>query len=231
MGRDVLGRVLKLFPAHRANLLAEAVRKDGLSELMGFARGIGKDFPSPLTADVLARTSPFESILDLSLKEIAGGVAAGEAAARLDMQYNLPDGYMQKLDLSSMAFSLEAREPLLDHELVEWAMRLPWKFKYRGRTGKYLLRKLSYRLLPRHLIDRPKHGFEVPVAHWIRGPLRAWATDLLEDAACYEKLPVSRESVRILFDLHLSGRRNVAPLLWAILMLFCFVREEADRVG
>jgi asparagine synthase (glutamine-hydrolysing) len=138
---------------------------------------------------------------------------------RLDALYTLPDDYLQKVDVASMAFSLEARDPLLDQELVEWAMRLPLRWKLRFGENKYLLRRLLHRYVPASLVDRPKRGFGVPIDRWLRGPLRAWAQERIRDAGAFAALPISRVEVQRLLALHLSGRRDVHPLLWAILML------------
>ena len=141
---------------------------------------------------------------------------------RLDALHTLPDDYLQKVDVASMAFSLESREPLLDHELVEWAMKLPLNWKLRGGVNKYLLRKLAYRYVPREILDRPKQGFGVPIDEWLRGPLKQWALERLHDSALFERLPLDQTKVLALYKLHLSGRRNVHPLLWAILVLLDF---------
>jgi asparagine synthase (glutamine-hydrolysing) len=146
------------------------------------------------------------------------------------MAFTLPDDYLQKVDVGSMAFSLECREPMLDHLLVEWAMRLPDSWKVRGLGTKYLLRKLAYRYVPREILDRPKRGFGVPMARWLRGPLAQWARDTVNQKEAYHILPLRPEVVRRLLDLHLSGKRDVSPLLWAILVLIDFVsRNHATR--
>ena len=141
---------------------------------------------------------------------------------RLDLAHILPEEYLQKTDLSSMTFALEAREPLLDHELVEWSLKLPLEWKLRGRTSKYLLRRLAERYLPREIVERPKQGFGVPIDRWLRGPLRSWARERLEDRRLYERFPLDRARVLRLLDLHLSGTRDTHPLLWAVLMLAPF---------
>jgi asparagine synthase (glutamine-hydrolysing) len=121
-----------------------------------------------------------------------------------------------------MAFSLESRDPLLEHDLVEWAMKLPVSWKLRNGVNKYLLRKLAYRFVPKKILDRPKKGFAVPIDAWLRGPLKAWAEERLHDKILFQDIPLNQHSVLDLWNLHQSGKRNVHPLLWAILMLLDF---------
>jgi asparagine synthase (glutamine-hydrolysing) len=187
-----------------------------------FARSIAKDFDGALAADTVGRT---QSLLDLFTdvaKHFPPGLDASEKGMRLDAFYTLPDDYLQKVDLASMAFSLESRDPLLDQELVEWAMKLPLKWKLRGRQKKYLLRKLAYRYVPREILDRPKQGFEVPIGEWLRGALRTWAISRLTDAKRFEGTPLNQSQIVQLFDLHASGSRNVHALLWAVLVFLDF---------
>ena len=105
-------------------------------------------------------------------------------------------------------------------------MRLPVEYKIRGRNTKYLLKKALCRHLPRELVYRPKRGFGVPVAQWLRGPLRSWALELLHDETLISRLPLERARLRQLFDLHNSGARDAHPLLWASLMLLCYVARH-----
>ena len=121
-----------------------------------------------------------------------------------------------------MAFSLESRAPLLAREVVEWGMKLPIDWKIKGLVNKYLLRKLLYRYVPRELVDRPKRGFGVPVDSWLRNQLSPWASERLENPDLYKNLPLNQSAVKSLFELHKSGKRNVQPLVWAVLMLLEF---------
>ncbi|MCZ6610395.1 MAG: asparagine synthase-related protein, partial [Alphaproteobacteria bacterium] len=136
----------------------------------------------------------------------------------LDTAGYLPDNILVKLDRASMAVSLEARVPLLDHRVVEFAWRLPVRFKRRRGTTKWLLRRVLDRYLPRHLVDRPKMGFGVPVGAWLRGPLRDWAEALLEPTRINGEGLLDGAMVARHWQEHLSGRRNWSYRLWAVLM-------------
>ena len=138
------------------------------------------------------------------------------------LSYTLNDDYLQKTDVATMAFSLESRAPLLGKEVIEWALKLPVSWKLKRNTNKYLLRKLLYRYVPKSIVDRPKRGFGVPIDSWLRHELHNWALERLNNASLYSNLPVNQGPVKGLFALHNSGRRDVHPLLWAILMLLEF---------
>jgi asparagine synthase (glutamine-hydrolysing) len=142
---------------------------------------------------------------------------------RQRMMFNDLVGYMTddilcKVDRAAMAVSLETRTPLLDHRIVEFALALPDRMKIRDGTGKWLLRQVLYRHVPRHLIDRPKQGFGVPIDSWLRGPLRHWAENLLNPARLDKEGFFSSAVVTQKWEEHLSGRKNWQYWLWNILM-------------
>lgn len=149
---------------------------------------------------------------------------------RIDLAYTLPDDYLQKVDLSSMAFSLEVREPMLDHSIFEWSARLPLKYKVRGSVNKYLLRQLAFRHVPREIIDRPKRGFGVPMAAWLRGPLKQWADELLADASLVESLGLKHDRLRSLWTRHQDQRDEAHTTLWAVVVLLQFARTYGASV-
>jgi asparagine synthase (glutamine-hydrolysing) len=134
-----------------------------------------------------------------------------------DQSTFLPDDILQKVDRASMAVSLEVRPPLLDHRVVSFAWRLPRAMRIRDGETKWLLRRVLDRYVPRELVSRPKMGFAIPLAAWLRGPLRPWAEDLLDPSRLAGGL-LDPAPVRRLWDEHVSGRHNRAYALWTILM-------------
>lgn len=140
-----------------------------------------------------------------------------ERCQMLDTLSYLPDDILVKVDRATMAASLEARAPLLDHRVFDLAWRLPDRMKMRDGVGKWALRELLYRRVPRHLVDRPKMGFGVPIDRWLRGPLRDWAEDLLDARRLSEGGVLDASAVGKLWQRHLAGQNWQYPL-WCILM-------------
>ncbi|MET0222010.1 MAG: asparagine synthase C-terminal domain-containing protein, partial [Tardiphaga sp.] len=159
-----------------------------------------------------------------------GGWAAGEMA-RIDAPIDpldrmtladslsyLSDDILQKVDRAAMAVALETRVPFLDKDVVEFAARVPPHMKVRDGRGKWLVRQVLDRHVPRALIDRPKTGFSIPLDGWLRGPLKSWAGDLLSPARLARRGLFEPKRVTRMVDEHMSRRANHAYWLWNVLM-------------
>lgn len=144
----------------------------------------------------------------------------------LDMLSYLPDDILCKVDRAGMGVSLETRIPMLDHRVVEFAWSLPLAYKVRGGVGKWPLREVLLRHVPRELIERPKMGFGIPLHEWLRGPLRSWAEELLDEFRLDNEGYFYSKPIREKWVEHLNGRRNWAHQLWPILMFQAWLAEQ-----
>ena len=138
--------------------------------------------------------------------------------AYLDAISYLPNDILVKVDRAAMSVSLETRMPLLDHRVVEFAWRVPMTLKHRHGQGKWLLRQVLYKYVPKELVDRPKMGFGLPIDSWLRGPLREWAEGLLATSRLKSQGYFDAAIVRKAWNAHLTGSIDQHSLLWNVLM-------------
>jgi asparagine synthase (glutamine-hydrolysing) len=146
----------------------------------------------------------------------------------LDCKTYLVGDINTKVDRASMAHSLEVREPLMDHCMVEWMATLPSSFKVKRNEGKVLLKTAAEQMLPRDILYRPKMGFAVPLARWLRGPLQGRMRDALLGERLAATGVFNREYIATLVEDHCAGRRDHSTPLWTLLMFDAFLRNVAS---
>lgn len=143
-----------------------------------------------------------------------------------DFIYYLPDDIFQKVDRASMAVSLETRAPFMDIDIIDFAMSLPLKYKIRNGQGKWILKELLYKYVPKKLVDRPKMGFGVPIGDWLRGPLKDWSDNLLDKNRLQKEGYLNSEVVYKMWNEHLEGSRDRTNEIWNILMFQLWLENQ-----
>lgn len=204
-------RIRPRLAGDKIHKLASVLSEDSI----GFYRGLITQW-SEASSIVESAEAPDQSLFAPDLRErFADDVSWMQY---IDTLTYLPDDILTKVDRASMAVALEVRVPLLDHRVVEWSWRLPRRLKRRRGKGKWLLRQVAYRYLPKQLLERPKTGFGVPLAEWLRGPLKEWAGDLLSQSSLSAAGLLRASPVVEKWEEHLAGSRNWQHFLWNVLM-------------
>lgn len=218
-GLDLLSRPLNMVrPGEKLYKLARALHHT--HNVDDLYRNLVSEWHDPATL-VLGETG--ERLLEQAslLDDALPGACIQADALRMmyrDFMTYLPDDILCKVDRAAMASSLETRVPFLDHRVVELAWRMPLHMKLRGKVGKWALRQVLYKHVPRELIERPKAGFSIPVGQWLRGPLRDWAEHLLAEPLLRQQGFLRPGPVRKRWAEHQAGQRDHAASLWTVLM-------------
>ena len=160
-----------------------------------------------------------ESWFTEQMAKVDGSVDNLDRMTLADALSYLTDDVLQKVDRAAMAVSLETRVPFLDRDVVEFSCRVPSAMKVRDRQGKWLVRQVLDRHVPRDLVDRPKAGFAIPLDDWLRGPLKDWAHDLLAPETLNQRGWFDSRRVGAVWAEHQQGRRNHGAWLWNVLMV------------
>ncbi len=196
--------------AHRYSSIQSLVQPEKLSQL--------------LNPDILS-FSHNDSFIDYFNN--SGAISNYDKMIRSDLDYYLPGDLMVKADIASMANSLELRSPLLDVSVVEWGLQLPKKYKIKGFETKHILKDIARTLVPAHLIDRPKMGFGIPRAEWLRTELKEMTIDLLTDQKAIQRGWFNSDEVKKVLNTHMSGEDRDSTL-WPLLMLELWARNWLD---
>lgn len=230
--RPLLAIILKNFPGGLAELLIKSLPKryqiknvkDRLPKLAEWVNH--KNFESFYLESISHFNTTNQIVLDGRLEKFKSknlvntilGLNDQEKMMLIDILTYLPDNILHKLDRASMAASLETRIPLLDHRIVEYALRIPLEIKIKDGQGKWPLRQVLYKYLPKEITERPKQGFSVPIEDWLRGPLKQWASELIDKNRLIKEGFFDAEMITQIWDDHLSGKRRFQSYLWNILV-------------
>jgi asparagine synthase (glutamine-hydrolysing) len=212
-------------PRRRFRRAAQVLRTDSVD---GYDRFVTLWSPGEVAR--LTRRPAIENAVYRQTFERVEPISRQQRPPLIDLVTYLPEDILTKVDRMSMAVSLETRCPLLDHRVVEFALRLPLEMKWHGGRGKWLLRRILYRRVPRELLERPKMGFGVPLADWFRGPLRASMEERIAGAVL-EDLGLDSAPARAVWRDFLSGRSHRTDLVWSLYALMLWAeRWTAARV-
>jgi asparagine synthase (glutamine-hydrolysing) len=241
-GWDALGRPLNaLLPesktlslvGDRAHKLAK--RLVGVQNLDEFYKSLVSEWQDP--AQVVKKANASSSSILIEPVNLLSDPwpKKGMEQPQLRMMYRdsmtyLPDDILCKVDRAAMAASLETRVPFLDHRVAELAWQLPLHMKIRNGQGKWALRQVLYKYVPKELIDRPKAGFSIPVGLWLRGPLKDWAEALLDEKRLEVEGYFFSKPIRDKWSQHLSGKYDHTPSLWAVLMFQSWLESTGQKV-
>jgi asparagine synthase (glutamine-hydrolysing) len=223
----LVGNVLRAIPAEgsrvlrRAKRFAAAASMTPIERYLRWVSAFTESAKADLYSDDFRRSMAGQHSADILMPWFAKANGAGiiDATLLTDTMTYLPNDLLVKMDIASMAVSLEARSPFLDHHLMEFAASLPEKLKLRRLTTKYLLKRVLKGLLPSENLNRGKMGFGVPIGHWFRGPMESFLRETLLSEKALGRGLFKPESVRLIIDQHVGHKEDHSHRLWTLLML------------
>jgi asparagine synthase (glutamine-hydrolysing) len=162
------------------------------------------------------------NFLDYNLKQLRGY----QKMMAIDAITYLPNDILVKIDRAAMSSSLETRTPFLNHKLIEYVWKIPHSLKLRNGDGKWILKQILNQYVPKNLVDRPKMGFGIPLASWLRGPLRDWVENLINEKKLLKAGFLNPKLVRQKWELHLSNKKNTHYELWNVLMFLAWMEDN-----
>jgi len=201
-----------------------AYRMKRVNSLDELYRSLVTEWPEDV--ELVKGASRIPSLLD-NVSLVSGITESEHRMMFWDSITYLPDDILTKVDRAAMGVSLETRVPFLDHRVAELAWRMPLNMKIRGGEGKWALRQVLYKYVPREMIERPKAGFGIPVGQWLRGPLRDWAEVLLNEHRLVSEGYLNPRPIRRIWQQHLSGRYDWTVRLWTVLMFQSWLEENS----
>jgi asparagine synthase (glutamine-hydrolysing) len=218
-------------PLQRAGRLARTLALDPAARYAGYIQIFDAGQRAALYSNDLVDAIDCDDALDAIAApwRAASGRDVLDVMLEVDTATYLPDDLITKIDIATMAHGLEARSPLLDHEVLELAAALPARLKVRGSEKKWILREAMRGWVPDDILDRPKQGFSVPISDWLRDELSAWTREVLLDPGTLARGWFREQPVRSLLARHASGSDAEAPRIWALLMLELWQREVVER--
>jgi asparagine synthase (glutamine-hydrolysing) len=215
---------IKTFPSNMGEKLQKlAKRLETVNGSQNLYYSLVSEIDSPEQI-VLGAKEPHTWLTEVGMKTLF--LDARQHMMFMDAMTYLPDDILVKVDRAAMANSLETRVPFLDHHVVEFASRLPMHMRIRHGKTKWLLRQVLYQYVPKELIERPKSGFGIPLAEWLRGPLKDWVESLIDEKRLAREGYFNVHYIRSLWHAHLSCKRNHQSLLWSVLMFQAWLAES-----
>jgi asparagine synthase (glutamine-hydrolysing) len=218
----------KYLKNNKIELLSKLFEHDGFISKFSFMRSARKDFPN-IFINSSSDKFDINNVFNKYAKKMPLNNSPVDKSMKLDILTTLNDNYLQKSDLSTMAYSLECRSPFLSKKIIEWSQTLQTNQKVNFFYKKIILKKLAKKYLPDEIVNKKKRGFELPIKNWLRSDLKEWAENLICEEKNYKNLPFKKEKVLNLLKLHLSKKRDCHSYLWTILMVLKYNENHLTK--